>query len=617
MVVREMPNLRRALDLALAAATSPLPSGGDREGVMDAAVDFADSISRFLDYFGRWRERDEMMEQVKSKKAKGKSEDGKLTKADFLMLDRQGDILLQQGRAADAEKLWRALLVRLEQPAAYDTAYDHAMTFLSLGRAVAAQGRPTQAIEWHRQALQAFERLSATDEDAKKMWGKVYTDLADNLVAVGKFDEAEKAYEDGLKISREVGDDRSVGVKLGQLGTLAMQRGDLKTAHARYTDALQTFRAMGEQQSEAVIWHQLGRVAQEAKQWDEAEKCYRESYKLEEQMNHLEGVAQSANQLARVAEGAGRLADAERWYLRTTELADYLPDKGARVFSNLANLYLSQRRLEEAERYARRAVEIVETHQVQTEVWVMQNILARIADARGNVAEAAQWRRKSQDSFAAYAGAAYQLPQWAGEFSQLVKQSIGQLVERSTRETLNQFLAQMENSAWRNLAAAVRRILNGERDFESLRGALNFVEAYIVRAILEGGQPSAVSGQPSSVVGHPSSTSGQPSSVVGHPSSVVGHPSSVSGQPDDDDQMVTLEQFLQTFVRACQPDAPAGLAEQMHAATRGMATQPGLQPELRELGRVLNQILSGDRNPDLSALHPQLVEAVRAVLAQL
>jgi hypothetical protein len=55
----------------------------------------------------------------------------------------------------------------------------------------------------------------------------------------------------------------------------------------------------------------------------------------------------------------------------------------------------------------------------------------------------------------------------------------------------------------------------------------------------------------------------------------------------------------------------------MHAATRGMATQPGLQPELRELGRVLNQILSGERNPDLSALHPQLAEVVRKVLQEL
>ncbi len=86
---------------------------------------------------------------------------------------------------------------------------------------------------------------------------------------------------------------------------------------------------------------------------------------------------------------------------------------------------------------------------------------------------------------------------------------------------------------------------------------------------------------------------------------------------DDDGKMVSLADFLQQVVRACEPDAPAGLEEQMHTATRGMATQANLSPELRELGRVLNQILSGERNPDLTTLHPQLAEAVRKVLAQL
>jgi len=52
LVVRELPNFRRALDLTLAA------------GDMDTAVEFADSIAKFLNFFGRWSERDAMMEVV-------------------------------------------------------------------------------------------------------------------------------------------------------------------------------------------------------------------------------------------------------------------------------------------------------------------------------------------------------------------------------------------------------------------------------------------------------------------------------------------------------------------------------------------------------------------------
>jgi hypothetical protein len=91
----------------------------------------------------------------------------------------------------------------------------------------------------------------------------------------------------------------------------------------------------------------------------------------------------------------------------------------------------------------------------------------------------------------------------------------------------------------------------------------------------------------------------------------------IEESPHDDDKMVSLEDFIQLVTRACKPDAPAGLAEQMHGATRGMATQSNLAPELRELGRVLNRILSGERNPDLTALHPQLAEVVRKMLEEL
>lgn len=90
-----------------------------------------------------------------------------------------------------------------------------------------------------------------------------------------------------------------------------------------------------------------------------------------------------------------------------------------------------------------------------------------------------------------------------------------------------------------------------------------------------------------------------------------------SGEGSHDDEMVSLDQFLNQVVRACKPDAPAELKERLHKATIGMATQPSLQPELRELGRVLNQILSGERHPDVNTLHPQLADVVRGMLAEL
>lgn len=148
------------------------------------------------------------------------------------------------------------------------------------------------------------------------------------------------------------------------------------------------------------------------------------------------------------------------------------------------------------------------------------------------------------------------------------------------------FLNEMEQKDdWRTLIGVLHRILAGERDPLALLRGLDETDTLVAGDVLRGlGVDVPIAGQ---------------------------------DEADDDGKMVSLEQFLQQVVRACKPDAPAGLAEQMHTATRGMATQANLSPELRELGRVLNQILSGERNPDSSALHPQLAEAVRKMLSEL
>jgi len=398
-----------------------------------------------------------------------------------------------------------------------------------------------------------------------------------------------------LPTFREIDDHRSVGVILGQLGALALRRGDLAEAARRYTEALETFRALGELQSEAIIWHQLGMVAKEAKEWDEAERCYRESLKLKEAQGDLPGVARTCNQLAIVARGAGRPDDAERWYLRAIELGEQLGDRrglGVRL-GNLAGLYLSQGRLDEAARYAHRALEIKETLDLSAQPWTPYAILARIAEAQGRADEAAGWRRKEQESYAAYAGAAHQLPQWAPSFIAAVVAAVQG--SEAAKQEAEEVLPRLEAAEWHNLCNAVRRVLQGEHDFDMLRTDLDREDAYIVRAILaqlSGGAPVPPAAQTS-------------------PDPRVGAGAGVQAQ------QMTLDDLLGRIAQACTPSAPPGLGEQLFGLTRSMSTDPDAPPEVHALGRALNAVLSGERAPDLSALPPELAEGVRRMLATL
>lgn len=483
IAVRELPNLQRALHLSMVA------------GEIEDAIDIAYMIARFLDFFGRWRERDIMMARINawSKAQMGQTtrDESKLSKAEFLLIHREGESLLQQGRIAEAEQIFRQLLQRLAD-ASYEAGYDQAMTQIALGRCLQDQGQSIKAVEWLRKALQEFESLSASVKYAKIMLGRVYSDLGDNLAAIGEFDEAQRAYANSLKVANEFDDVRTVGVILGQMGTLAYQRGDLVDAARRYREALNIFCRLGEPHSEAVYWHQLGMVAEQAKDWEEAERCYREAIRIREQICDLPGLATDFNQLAILAQSAGRLEDAERWYLRAIELGEKMNDqKGIAIrLNNLANLHLSQGRLVKAEQCARRAATIKETLDLSAEPWITFNNLTKIAQAKGNAQERAQWRRKEQESYFAFPGAAYQLPQWAPPLIQTVAAAVqGNTNAKSEVEKILPQLEAIEN--WMDLATAIWRMLAGERNFERLRTELEFDEAYILRSIF-----AVLSGEP-------------------------------------------------------------------------------------------------------------------------
>jgi hypothetical protein len=154
--------------------------------------------------------------------------------------------------------------------------------------------------------------------------------------------------------------------------------------------------------------------------------------------------------------------------------------------------------------------------------------------------------------------------------------------DTSTVARLSPTLDQMSRKDdWRALADALRRILNGERDPVALFAGLDDTDALIADDVLR---------------------------ALGVEVPLIGD--------EDSGDMVTLDDFLSMIAAACQPDAPDGLADQLLGATRGMAAQATAPTGMRELGRVLNAILSGDRNPDLADLPPDLADKVRKLLEQ-
>jgi hypothetical protein len=177
--------------------------------------------------------------------------------------------------------------------------------------------------------------------------------------------------------------------------------------------------------------------------------------------------------------------------------------------------------------------------------------------------------------------------QWQGVINAMVAASGG---NADAAAQLKPFLDQMDQKEdWRPLISTLRRILDGEREPEALLNGLDDTDVLIVTDILRalGVDPRALPVLPG------------------------------EAPTDDDGEMLSLRDFLALVTKACKSDAPAGLREQLQNATQGMIIQADNPPELKQLGRVLQAILAGDRSPDLLTLDPQLIAPVRQILDEL
>ena len=617
---RDLPNLRRGLDLALAhAAKQP-----DDYDALEATAEFTECVARFLDNFGLRRERERLVARVDELMGqRGAEVEGALTRAEYLTLSARGEGLLSAGRARQAEQVFRELLARFPPPVARNQvfpknlvshppeegdpwAYERALTLGRLGRALRAQGRPAQAADAYRQELAALADQEQT-ESVERETGVVHTDLADALRDLGRYAEAREQYEAALAVDRDLGDERGAAVDLGQLGTLALLQRDYAEARRRYAEALAAFQALGEPESEAVFWHQLGRVAEEERDWDEAERCYREALRLREARNNPAGVAQTANQLGLVCEGAGRPAEAETWYRRALDAFHTLGDRRyeAVCANNLAALLLDVEALPpaarpgpfsgrdllaEAETYAQRAQEIREAlNDPSSEVWKTYSLLADIAERRGHPDEARRWRRREQESFAAFAGSSLEVQKWSEEIAVVAAACKGD--EEAQQVALQIVNHYRDSKDWGKLVATFARMLDGERDRDALLEGLDRIDAAIVIHTL-----AALAGEP--------------------PPRPAATPPPTLGEGQGEGAAIGLEQLFQLVEAGCRGDTQAG------QLASGLVTQvlqaPSNPPELRALGKTLQRILEGLRGEEALAglpaeLRPPVEELLRRV----
>lgn len=232
------------------------------------------------------------------------------------------------------------------------------------------------------------------------------------LMETGRYDEADARYDLALVVACQAGDKELEGATLQNQGILASKRNQIKRASNLYQQALERFREAGNQGSMMRTYNLLGVVESMAGRFAEARAWYEKSRELAQQLKDQSGLGDAAQNIGVVCQEEGEAARErgdEPAARRHFEEARSSAEESLRVWQSqedkpseatslalLAEIHLHLGDLAAAERHAHAARQIHESLSLK-EAIVDYNTLFKIAQARGDLASAAEWAKKRDD----------------------------------------------------------------------------------------------------------------------------------------------------------------------------------------------------------------------------
>ena len=195
---------------------------------------------------------------------------------------------------------------RLDGPAAEGLAEGSLRLVVALCRFWAVRGHYAEGRQWAGRALAAAkerDRVGGTEASAvqaRALFGAGY--LAYNQ---SDYEAARAAYEESLRIQRQLGNRQGVATMLDNLGNVAYEQGDYGGARSLYEESLALARQLGNQQGIASCLGNLGNVAHERGDYASARALHEECVAIQRHHADQRGVANSLNNLGNAAHEEG------------------------------------------------------------------------------------------------------------------------------------------------------------------------------------------------------------------------------------------------------------------------------------------------------------------------
>jgi predicted ATPase len=162
----------------------------------------------------------------------------------------------------------------------------------------------------------------------------------------GDRERAERWHEEGLAISRRLGDMGGIAWSLNNLGVVAINRGDLARARDLLEEHLSVADAAGDTAGVATALMDLGQIAHHEGNHDRAQNLFTRSLELFRELGNESCMARALNNLGGVALNLGEFARAHELLHESLALHRHVGDRQG-IASTLNNLAGAANRLED------------------------------------------------------------------------------------------------------------------------------------------------------------------------------------------------------------------------------------------------------------------------------
>ena len=309
------------------------------------------------------------------------------------MLQGLGVVAFSQG---DFEKAEEVYLRGLDLARKIDQLARVSALLANLGTLEFSRGDASQAEARFREGL----TLARGTEDRAHV-GSLLMNLGVVLASRREYEGADTCFQESLELARSGGNRKNISFLLTNLGALASDRGDDRQAEMHFQEALTLAREMDDPARVCHLLANLGAMATSRESYAEAEKYLREGLELAREIGHRGHITLLLTNLGVLDRERGNYERAEISFGEALELAT---DMGQRryisvVLSKWGELHLKREVWDAAEEAFEKSREVAREIGLQEFVATALYGLARVAKARGRVADAVRQGEESLSLF--------------------------------------------------------------------------------------------------------------------------------------------------------------------------------------------------------------------------